>query len=116
MWGGVVWVCTYWWSGGSLLAGGSGGTHGHVSVERTDSGTGTFHRVGKGGHLLEDHTLADLDDVLCSKGRTLRKGKTHREGEIEREQASEKIITTYVTGSGPSLGHGTENSALNPRR
>lgn len=78
VWGVVIWVWTYRWSRWSFLAGGSGGTHGHVSVKRTDSGTRPFHRVGEGRHLLEDHAFADLDDVLCSKGWTLRERRTHR--------------------------------------
>lgn len=58
-------------SGWALLSGWTGGTHGHVPVERTHSGTRPLHRVGKGGHLLQNHFLTNLDHVLSRERRTL---------------------------------------------
>lgn len=58
-------------SWGSFLSGGTRGTHGHVPIERTDCSARPLHWVGKGGHLLQDHFLADLDHVLSGQGRAL---------------------------------------------
>lgn len=58
-------------SGGSFLSGGTRGTHGHVPIERTNCSTCPLHWVGKGGHLLQDHFLTNLDHMLSGERRAL---------------------------------------------
>lgn len=59
------------WTGWSLLSRGSRGAHGHVPVEWTHGSARPLHRVGKHGHLLQHHSLANLDDMLSRESRPL---------------------------------------------
>jgi len=59
------------WTGWSLLSRGSRGAHGHVPVEWTHGSARPLHRVGKHGHLLQHHLLANLDDMLSRESRPL---------------------------------------------
>lgn len=58
-------------SRGSLLSGGTRGTHGHIPIKRTNCSTCPLHWVGKGWHLLQHHFLTNLDHVLSREGRAL---------------------------------------------
>lgn len=48
----------------SFLSRRTRGTHGNVSIKRTNSSTCSFHWVCKGGHLLQNHFLTDFDHML----------------------------------------------------
>lgn len=56
---------------GSFLSGGTRGAHGNVPIERTSCSTRPLYWVGKGGHLLQDHFLTDLNHMFSWKRWTL---------------------------------------------
>lgn len=66
------WV-TYWIPRRSFWSWGTWSTHWHVSIEWTDGRTSPFHWVGKHGHLLQHHLLADLNNMLSRKSGALKK-------------------------------------------
>lgn len=58
-------------SWGSFLSWGTRSTHGHIPIERTNRCTRSPYWVGKGGHLLQDHFLTNLNHVLSREGWSL---------------------------------------------
>lgn len=86
---------THWRSGGPFLSRGPRGSHGHVPVERTHRSARPLHWVGKGGQLLAEDFLTNLNHVLSWEAGSLwNKGY---------------IITTSITGSASTTGHVIRN-------
>lgn len=92
------------------LSRGAWSTHGNIPVERTNSSAGSFHRVSKGGHLLQDHFFTNLNHMFSRKSWTLG-GKSFSYSSVEVTKLCGKAETMAA-----SLRNLANNSSENGRK